>query len=561
MNDAILGDSYQQVPDKRLILLEFNLRSLSGHYFNQLLGFKCAVEACGMEAHIFVNSDAPPELSTLLNAQRLIQWQDINVQQLRYPFDCLMTGDRQLQPLWRRLQEMCISSQDIVLVLSENPVCLYSLGVWLGHLTPQQQPAVFMRFVSAANYLDLQTREYNANSGLYRFVSQDLALRPAVEKFFYLVNNSQALTDLGRLCSRRIFLMPLPKHFGDELTLLTNSGDEILIYIHLNIRAALLINDLFQFIRKLLDSCPLVRIYIKNAMDTQRAPIVSQLSPYLLRQGVELIPAEQSHADYLRTINAANVLILPYDAVEYKIHHSGVFVEGVALGKIIVYPKDTWMEEQVVAGHAVGLGFSSATCSSLLHTVLQVIPQLARLSEQAAHCAMQFRDHNSCRHFLQLMCQLAQQSHDMRLTYVLGTPIYFNQEAGARGYLAEGWGDTESSGVWSIAQQAGIKLILQSPAKFPLTLRLDFTPFIHDAAHQAFKIYLGDYELGSWNFFELKSHSRTVLNILLPPILPDDSELQLQFHIENLRSPYELGVSPDRRRLGLMLHELMISVS
>ncbi|QWF71222.1 hypothetical protein KEF85_01625 [Methylomonas paludis] len=488
------------VADRHLFILEFNLSSLSGHYFNQLLGFKYAAAEYGIKPYILLNQDADPVLAEQLDAFRVISWQPVDINLLDYQFDIFAAGDKQLQPVWEKLEELQISSQDMLLVLSENPVFIYSLGAWFGRIAAVARPTVFMRFVSAANYLDLKTLDYHEQSWMYRFAGQDLALRPGQEKVFFLANNHRALTDLGRLCSRRIFYMPLPKYYGDAFPAHRLNITAPVVYIHLNIRAGALIAEIVSVITAILANWNNIKFKLKTCIALNRG-VTEQLNPYLQENLLEWLPEQQSHEEYMQAIAQSDIMILPYQAQEYQIHHSGVFAEGAALGKVMIYPAETWMAEQVAAGHAAGVSFAAAGQDDIRSTLLTVLTQLPTLAEQAYHRAERFRTEHSCQRNLYLMTDYARHEQDMRLVYVLGNVIHFNKRATSRGYMAEGWGETETGGVWTVSSAAKLRLNLGQKPETALLLQLLYTPFVYGDIQQGVMISINGHDLQDWDYF------------------------------------------------------------
>ena len=558
MINSMLNIFNKPAEGRRLFILEFNLNSLSGHYFNQLLGFKLAAAEYGIKPYILLNHDADPALAEQLDAFRVICWQPVDIRLLNYPFDIFAEGDKQLQPVWEKLEELQISSQDMLLVLSENPVFIYSLGAWFGRIAAAVRPSVFMRFVSAANYLDLKTLDYHEQSWMYRFAGQDLALRPGQEKVFFLANNHRALTDLGRLCSRRIFYMPLPKYYGDAFPARRLNSTAPVVYIHLNIRAEALIAEIVPVIASILARRHNIKIKLKTCIPLSQS-LTAQLSPYLRKNLLEWLPEQQSHAEYMQSLAQSDIMVLPYQAKEYQIHHSGVFAEGAALGKVMVYPAETWMAEQVAAGHAAGVSFSAAKNEDIGSALLAALSHLPNLAEQAYQRAEQFRAEHSCHRNLYLMTDYLKHEQDMRLVYVLGSVIHFDKRAASRGYMAEGWGETEAGGVWTVSSVARLRLNLGRKPETALLLQFSCTPFVYGDIQQSIKIRVNGRDLWDWEVFTSRQSYPLRLSHPLSLGILDGSELCIEIQIKNPLAPQHLGLSADCRLLGVMLHELVVA--
>ena len=114
------------------------------------------------------------------------------------------------------------------------------------------------------------------------------------------------------------------------------------------------------------------------------------------------------------------------------------------------------------------------------------------------------------------MCKFAQHPQDMRLTYVLGTSIYFNKSANSRGYLDYGWGETESGGVWTTDSEAQLMLNFQSKPSSSLSLNIFLTPFIYNAANQGVSIYINGNHLDVWDFSDTNGGFPILLEYFMP---------------------------------------------
>jgi SAM-dependent methyltransferase len=126
-------------------------------------------------------------------------------------------------------------------------------------------------------------------------------------------------------------------------------------------------------------------------------------------------------------------------------------------------------------------------------------------------------------------------------------------------YLTEGWSDAEAAGTWSTGGSAAIRfapLPLEKRAQERF-LHLTFRPFVVPAKHScAFEIRLGEEVVFSGDFREKQ---RIRKSIPLPGQLPEAGKaMTLHFQFARCRSPADLGLSRDTRKLGISLEELAI---
>lgn len=141
----------------------------------------------------------------------------------------------------------------------------------------------------------------------------------------------------------------------------------------------------------------------------------------------------------------------------------------------------------------------------------------------------------------------------------LGQPVGFGVGQGGEGFRRDGWSAPEQQGTWTIGERA--VLVLQRPAGADddqaLRLELDLVPFIAGAmTAQSLRLRLDGSLLADWSFAEAK---REVVTVRLPAgSFQGGDALELEFLVGDPRSPMDLGLSADRRRLGIMLLSLTL---
>ena len=279
---------------------------------------------------VLVPTHVDGSLARPLNALKVIDYDEpLDLRGQSRDLDFFADAHRKLQSLWDALTSQTISHDDIVLITSARPGVIYSLGAWLGQLDKSTRPAVFFRGFYH-DYLDLRTLDYSDHSWMHRFAARDLSLRPGQERVFLTVNNKRLIDPLGRLCTRRIFEMPLPKYYGDAPNVPASHADMPVIYVHLNARSGVLIEQIESILRTVLTKKTRVKFLLKYTLDALKPGIAATLSEGLRERGVELVSSEQTHSDHMLTIARSDIVLLPYEAPEYRALASGVFAEGAA---------------------------------------------------------------------------------------------------------------------------------------------------------------------------------------------------------------------------------------
>jgi hypothetical protein len=545
-----------QAVDARLFLIEFDLRDYSSHFFNQALGFKVAAEEAGLVPHILLPKDTASSLAKPLNGHCVIEFDDAASGSFEFELDAFSNGHRQLEPLWAILESMAISQNDIVLITSGRPVVIYSLGAWLGRIARANRPAVYIRFFNR-DYLNAEATDFSERSWSFRFAARDLSLRSGQDRVFFTVNNEDLAEPLGRLCARRVFWMPLPKHYGDVSYARSMSGSSPVIYVHMNARCGIMLQQIQSVLRGILDQRPNLKVLLKYCRNALAPGIDAKLSSDLALRGAELIPTEQSHADYLDTIARSDIILLPYDVFAYRAVASGVFAEGAALGKVMVCPAQGWMAKQIADRRAAGISFGATNQAQIDAAVLQALDCLAELRKSAVERSHTFRSQHNCRQNLDLMLKLASESHDMSFVYVLGRTIKF-AELAARDYLGRGWSQTEPSGVWTDGAEAQLLFRIEPHTAGPLDVWLRLTPFVAAGYPQCITFSVNGVKLGEWKFSDDKKLDAVRFRLAVPAYLARGKLMNIHLRIDHPRSPKEFTGSKDIRLLGVMLHEVTI---
>jgi hypothetical protein len=364
---------------------------------------------------------------------------------------------------------------------------------------------------------------------------------------------------LEALCGRRIFEMPLPKYYGEVRDCAGADAGPPVIYVHVNKRAAALLDRIDALLRAILHARPDAKLLVKYCLNAIKPGTSARLSPDLLARGAELLPSEQPTADYLQTIARSHLVLLPYDPIAYRGLASGVFAEGAALGKVLIYPFGSWMAREVAEGRAAGIGFAVADEAEVVAAVLQALDGLPQLLPQARAGAAAFRQQHSCARNLDLMLALAGSPHSMRPACVPGSAVRFDGSLHSRVFLGRGWSQTEPGGVWTDGPVAELSLRLEPRPAGALELRMHLTPFFADNGKQQVAVAINGVPLCDWRFAAPEERYPASRRVTIPARLLAHDTIDLVLRIENPVSPLRLGVSSDLRCLGVMLHEMMLA--
>ena len=219
-----------------------------------------------------------------------------------------------------------------------------------------------------------------------------------------------------------------------------------------------------------------VRFLIKYCRNALPPGTEASAEPGSRSRAVILVPSEQSTDDYLRTLRQCQIIVLPHAMTEYKAVTSGVFSEGAALGKIMVFPDNTWMADQVAEGRVIGVGFGGQERGrdhrrgGACHRRAPSAP-----APGLGPSRRRFARRIPAAGTLDLMRTLAAQPEDMEPRFVLGTRYALDS---TRCHLGDGWSGTEPTGVWTNSAVGELVLCCEPAPTGPLVLRLYLTPML-----------------------------------------------------------------------------------
>ena len=121
------------------------------------------------------------------------------------------------------------------------------------------------------------------------------------------------------------------------------------------------------------------------------------------------------------------------------------------------------------------------------------------------------------------------------------------------------WSNPEPSGTWSDAKNANILFKIDDSIEGNLTLNIEAEPFINEKhPEQKIDVLVNNKIIGQL-MFKWGEEINLKNRIIIPQeIAKSDDNLLITFNFHNAQSPFNLGLSDDRRLLGLMFRNLSI---
>jgi len=144
--------------------------------------------------------------------------------------------------------------------------------------------------------------------------------------------------------------------------------------------------------------------------------------------------------------------------------------------------------------------------------------------------------------------------------YQWNSTIRFGYQGNARWYRDDGWSDPERGFTWSLGKRASLVMRLPEP-KGVVSLNATLNPFLHPGAldTQAVVILVNGRRVGRWTIS--RSGYRPQSMDIPPDFFTDLTRTIITFETPDSAAPVELGVSGDRRVLGVALSSLQLAES
>jgi hypothetical protein len=139
--------------------------------------------------------------------------------------------------------------------------------------------------------------------------------------------------------------------------------------------------------------------------------------------------------------------------------------------------------------------------------------------------------------------------------YRVNSPINFGKEGNPVPYFISGWSSPEPAYTWTAERTATLAFTMDKPQS-DLRIKLELFPFLIPGKleEQRVIVYVNRQEIGSGTL----SSGISEMSFLIPERSFDENIQYISFYLPDARSPDELGVSADRRTIGIGLRSLVL---
>jgi glycosyltransferase involved in cell wall biosynthesis/SAM-dependent methyltransferase len=114
---------------------------------------------------------------------------------------------------------------------------------------------------------------------------------------------------------------------------------------------------------------------------------------------VELIDRVLSSEEYYGLLQDADVVLVPYHLSVYRERTSGVFLESVVAGKVVLCTRDTWMSD-LLNMHGSGIAVRDRSASGICSAIGALVADLPQFQQRAVPAASHWKNIHSPDNFL-----------------------------------------------------------------------------------------------------------------------------------------------------------------
>ena len=151
-------------------------------------------------------------------------------------------------------------------------------------------------------------------------------------------------------------------------------------------------------------------------------------------------------------------------------------------------------------------------------------------------------------------------NRDRPSRYQWNSSIRFGYEGNARWYRDEGWSNPERGFTWTVGKRASLVMKLAKPSR-AVSLNATLNPFLPKGVleKQSVEILVNGRSAGRWTL--TRGGYRPQSMDIPPDFFSDPDQTVITFETPDSAAPVELGVSGDRRVLGLAFSALELAQS
>lgn len=372
-----------------------------GHYMNFALNIRDEAKKRDVEMWHLVNLNVSDKIAGALNLERVFPFkayvdeQDKNQQAVVF-----QTFTSVMQAILNRLIEPSYTDADISLFMyTSHPIYFYALT----NILNDQKYAQFklkahlnLFYVNNIFCLGYPYREYETM--LHR-ISSAMERYDPFHKIRLYSDSLRTINIYAPYFNRPLILLPLPltKGFAESPQVQTLTTKQITIgffgYAHQKQGYHLVTRLYKHFYGKThYDHVKFIIRHLNHSvLGLSFNPEIRECHDYFRMQtkNVFHISEHFSQNDYEQLLTMPDVVLIPHSRQLYPVQTSGLFVDCLKKGKIVVVPADTWMADQLME-FGSGEMFESDNPASFISAVEKIVNNIDHYKKNANRKISQF---------------------------------------------------------------------------------------------------------------------------------------------------------------------------
>ncbi len=393
--------------DRRVIMVEPNIRSEDGHYYQNLRAIQSELQARGIRTAIVGCTDSDvacrqlptfyPVFSHLpargTGAIARFAWTVVSSWHFYQDLGTVLGGSSRIR----------LEPYDVLFMNTVLDTQILGWGYFLWRRSSEFKK-LGLKFVFLLKFRPTRrSRLYTALIEMASWIAFGRLMRPLREQVVLCTESELVQKEYIDLLNLPIPVLPLPiavnwiendcRIFVPPLTITYLGGD---VYYK---GFDLLVEAIARLVQGRPRQC---RFKLQvEAPNRETRPWHHQVLTPMERLGelmrttdiIELVPESLPTTEYLSLLRATDVFVLPYRSIHYAASTSGVFAEALSLGKIPVVPEGTWMSQELARLDIEGLTFKQGDVEDLARVLGRVIEDHLQFRERMAQAG---RDWQSC---------------------------------------------------------------------------------------------------------------------------------------------------------------------
>ncbi|MCB2214752.1 glycosyltransferase [Desulfofustis glycolicus] len=118
-----------------------------------------------------------------------------------------------------------------------------------------------------------------------------------------------------------------------------------------------------------------------------------------------------SPSEYVSLLDKCDILLIPHSQEEYPVQTSGMFIDALSRGKIVVVPENTWLSDQLCV-YGAGTTFGGTSYENFYEAVKRTVQNLPELRRDRFRNLKEFCSYHSARSLFDSLLQ----TPDVRVT-------------------------------------------------------------------------------------------------------------------------------------------------